>query len=134
MPKQAFTPTVDYQQRYSDIVLGYVMGSDIGHAFREVTLTKEDGMILGSILAEDLTVAADATAADTVFVWTDAGAFGLANIATGQKFRAVIAKRDVTLNRYLLVYKDGSAIDDAGVDALEDLGLKVTDKVLLPTT
>lgn len=134
MPKQAFALELTYQPYFSDLVLGYVMGSDIGHAFREVTLTKTASLQFGSVLKADLTEAANASAVDTVFVWTDEAAFGIENIPVGQTFKAVVAKRDVTLNRYLVVYSDGSAINDAGVAALDAKGLKLTNKVLLPTT
>jgi hypothetical protein len=132
MPKQAFTPTWTYQYKFSDVVLGYVMGSDIGHAFREVTLTKTDTLQLGSVIATDGTEAANAGAADTIFVWTDEAAFGFENIPVGQEFKAVVAKRDVTLDRDKVFYSNGNAIDDAGVAALDEKGLKLTDKVLKP--
>lgn len=132
MPKQAFRPTWTYQFQYSDLVLGYVMGSDIGHAFREVTLTKTDTLQFGSVITADLGEAAAAADADTVFVWTDEAAFGFDNIPTGQTFKAVVAKRDATLNRDLVFYSNGNAIDDAGVAALDAKGLKLTDKVLKP--
>lgn len=132
MPKQAFTPTWTYQFKYSDLVLGYVMGSDIGHAFREVTLTKTDTLQFGSVIAANGAEAANAAAADTIFVWTDEAAFGFENIPVGQAFKAVVAKRDVTLNRDLVFYSNGNAIDDAGVAALDAKGLKLTNKVLKP--
>ena len=132
MPKQAFTPTWTYQVKYSDLVLGYVMGSDIGHAFREVTLTKTATLQFGSVIAADGTEATNAAAADTIFVWTDEAAFGFENIPVGQTFKAVVAKRDVTLNRDLVFYSNGNAIDDAGVAALDAKGLKLTNKVLKP--
>lgn len=133
MPKQAYVPTDRRMPYYSDIVLGYVMGSDIGHAFREVSLTMTATLQFGSVIADDLTEAAAAADADTVFVWADQP-FGLDAVPVGTSFRAVVAKQDATLNRYRVVYSDGSAIDDAGVIALEAKGLKLTDKVLLPTT
>lgn len=132
MPKQAFTPTWTYQYKFSDVVLGYVMGSDIGHAFREVTLTKTATLQLGSVLTAAGVESAAAGTADTVFVWTDEAAFGFENIPVGQSFKAVVAKRDVTLDRDKVFYSNGNAIDDAGVAALDVKGLKLTDKVLKP--
>lgn len=132
MPKQAFTPNWAYQFQFSDLVLGYVMGSDIGHAFREVVLTKTDTLKFGSVLTDGLTEAGSAATADTIFVWTDEAAFGYDKIPVGQTFKAVVAKRDVTLNRDLVFYSNGNAIDDAGVAALDAKGLKLTDKVLKP--
>lgn len=133
MPKIAYTPTDGRMPYYSDLVLGYVMGSDIGHAFREVELTMTATLQFGSVITASLTESAAAGTADTVFVWADQP-FGLDAVPVGTKFRAVVAKTDATLNRYRVVYSDGSAIDNAGVVALEAKGLKLTDKVLLPTT
>lgn len=133
MPKQAFVPSDARMPYYSDLVLGYVMGSDIGHAFREVSLTMTATLQFGSVLTSGLVESAAAATADTVFVWADQP-FGLDAVPVGTSFRAVVAKQDATLNRYLVVYSDGSAIDDAGVVALEAKGLKLTNKVLLPTT
>lgn len=133
MAKQAYSPNYRIMPYYSDVVLGYVMSTDIGHSFREVELTMTDSLKFGSVLTTGLTESAAAGTADTVFVWADQP-FGLDVIPVGTTFRGVVAKTDATLNRYLVVYSDGSAIDNAGVAALELKGLKLTDKVLQPTT
>ena len=87
-------------------------------------------MKLGSVLTAAGVEAAAAADAATVLVWTDV-TFDIADVPVGETFTAVVAKRDLTLNRFKVVYSDGSLIDDDGVAALEALGLKVTGKVLV---
>ncbi len=116
--------------RYSDLVLGNVFSSDLGHCVREVNLVKTATMKLGSVLTAAGVEAAAAADAATVLVWTDV-TFDIADVPVGETFTAVVAKRDLTLNRFKVVYSDGSLIDDDGVAALEALGLKVTGKVLV---
>lgn len=118
--------------RYSDLVLGGVFSSDLGHSVREVNLVKTATMVLGSLLTSaNVEVAAGAGAsAAKVLVWVNT-TFDLEDIAVGETFTAVVAVRDVTLNRFKVVYSNGSQIDDAGVEALEAKGLKVTEKVLV---
>lgn len=118
--------------RYSDLVLGGVFSSDLGHSVREVNLVKTASMVLGSILDSSNVEVAAGSGADAakVLVWVNT-TFDLEDIAVGETFTAVVAVRDVTLNRFRVVYADGSQIDDAGVEALEAKGLKVTEKVLV---
>ncbi len=116
--------------RYSDLVLGNVFSSDLGHCVREINLVKTASMKLGSVLTAAGVEAASAADAATVLVWTDV-TFDIADVPVGETFTAVVAKRDLTLNRFKVVYSDGSLIDDDGVAALEALGLKVTGKVLV---
>lgn len=116
--------------RYSDLVLGNVLSSDLGHCVREMNLVKTDSMVLGSVLTSAGVEAASAADAALVLVWTDV-TFDISDVATGETFTAVVAKRGLTLNRFRVVYSDGSLIDDAGVDALEEVGLKLTAKVLV---
>lgn len=136
MAKQAYKPAFKFQQYYSELVLGYVMSSDIGYCFREVELVMTDTLKFGSVLAENLTEIADAGDSDNsefVFVWADQP-FGLDVIPAGTAFRGVVVKTGVTLDRRKVVYSDGTAINNAAVEALEVNGLKLTDKVLQPTT
>lgn len=116
--------------RYSDLVLGNVFSSDLGHCVREINLVKTATMKLGSVLTAAGVEAAAAGDAATVLVWTDV-TFDIADVPVGETFTAVVAKRDLTLNRFKVVYSDGSLIDDAGVAALEEVGLKLTAKVLV---
>jgi len=116
--------------RYSDLVLGNVFSSDLGHCVREINLVKTASMQLGSVLTAAGVEAASANDAATVLVWTDV-TFDIADVPVGETFTAVVAKRDLTLNRFKVVYSDGSLIDDAGVAALEEVGLKLTAKVLV---
>ncbi len=116
--------------RYSDLVLGNVFSSDLGHCVREINLVKTATMQLGSVLTAAGVEAAAAGDAATVLVWTDV-TFDIADVPVGETFTAVVAKRDLTLNRFKVVYSDGSLIDDAGVAALEEVGLKLTAKVLV---
>lgn len=87
-------------------------------------------MKLGSVLTAAGVEAASSNDAATVLVWTDV-TFDIADVPVGETFTAVVAKRDLTLNRFKVVYSDGSLIDDAGVAALEEVGLKLTAKVLV---
>lgn len=116
---------------FGNLVLGGVFSSDLGHGVREVTLVKTATMKIGSILKADNTEAAVADAADAakVLIWTDA-LFSIEDVAVGASFTAVVAVRDLTLNRFATLYTNGTAIDDAGVAALEALGLKLTEKVV----
>lgn len=114
---------------YSDLVLGHVFSSDLGHCFREVNLVKTATMKLGSVLKADNTEAAAAADAVKVLVNTNA-LFGIDDVAVGETFTAVVAVRDVTLNRYKVVYSNGNPIDDAGVAALEAHDLKATAKIV----
>lgn len=116
--------------RYSDLVLGNVFSSDLGHCVREINLVKTASMKLGSVLTAAGVEAASSNDAATVLVWTDV-TFDIADVPVGETFTAVVAKRDLTLNRFKVVYSDGSLIDDAGVAALEEVGLKLTAKVLV---
>lgn len=116
--------------RYSDLVLGNVFSSDLGHCVREINLVKTASMKLGSVLTAAGVEAASSNDAATVLVWTDV-IFDIADVPVGETFTAVVAKRDLTLNRFKVVYSDGSLIDDAGVAALEEVGLKLTAKVLV---
>lgn len=116
--------------RYSDLVLGNVFSSDLGHCVREINLVKTASMQLGSVLTAAGVEAASAADAATVLVWTDV-TFDIADVPVGETFTAVVAKRDLTLNRFKVVYSDGSLVDDAGVAALEEVGLKLTAKVLV---
>lgn len=116
--------------RYSDLVLGNVFSSDLGHCVREINLVKTATMQLGSVLTAAGVEAAAAGDAATVLVWTDV-TFDIADVPVGETFTAVVGKRDLTLNRFKVVYSDGSLIDDAGVAALEEVGLKLTAKVLV---
>jgi len=116
--------------RYSDLVLGNVFSSDLGHCVREINLVKTATMQLGSVLTAAGVEAAAAGDAATVLVWTDV-TFDIADVPVGETFTAVVAKRDLTLNRFKVVYSDGSLIDDAGVAALEEVGLKLTATVLV---
>jgi len=116
--------------RYSDLVLGNVFSSDLGHCVREINLVKTASMQLGSVLTAAGVEAASSNDAATVLVWTDV-TFDIADVPVGETFTAVVAKRDLTLNRFKVVYSDGSLIDDAGVAALEEVGLKLTAKVLV---
>lgn len=136
MAKQAYKPGFNFQQYYSELVLGYVASTDIGYCFREVELTMTDTLKFGSVLQADLTEVASAAGSDDaefVFVWADQP-FGLDVLGTGTVFRGVVVKTGVTLDRRKVVYADGSAINDAAVESLEANGLKLTDKVLQPTT
>ncbi|BBK09287.1 putative decoration protein [Klebsiella phage 05F01] len=117
------------RQFYSDLVLGGVISTDLGHSFREVNLVKTATMKLGSVLSASNVEAASSADADKVLVWTNA-MFSIDDVPVGDTFTAVAAVRDVTLNRYLCVYSSGDAVDDAGVLALEERGLKLTAKIL----
>lgn len=117
---------------FGNLVLGGVLSTDLGHSVREINLVKTATMQIGSVLKADNTeVAAPAGAADSVkvLIWTDA-LFGIDDVATGDTFTAVVAVRDLTLNRFAAFYADGTAIDDAGVAALEAFDLKLTEKVV----
>lgn len=114
---------------YSDLVLGGVFSSDLGHCVREMNLVKTATMKIGSVLKADGTEAAAAADAALVLVWTNA-LFSIDDVAVGETFTAVVAKRDLTLNRYKLFYSNGDLIDDAGVAALEEHDLKATAKVV----
>lgn len=117
------------RQDFSNLFLGGVFSSDLGHCVREVNLVKTATMRIGSVLGEDNTEASSAAGAAKVLLWTDA-LFGIDDVAVGDTFTAVVGVRDLTLNRFAVYYSDGDLIDDAGVEALEDRGLKLTEKVV----
>lgn len=137
MPKQAFNVDLIFGDRYSDLVLGYVEATgDIGYAFKEVLLTKTDTLTAGSVLKADLTeVADDSEADDSIYVlaWSDTFPL-ISQLATGTVFKAVVVARGATLNGYKVKFADGTQINEAGVDQLDSLGVKVTFNVLQPTT
>lgn len=117
------------EQRFSDLVLGYVDSTDIGYPFRELTLTKTDTIQVGSVIASDGSEAA--AAADAFGVFVRAGLnISLKDLEAGEEFTGVVVVDAATLNRYRIFYSNGDAIDDAGAAALEAKGIKVTDKLL----
>lgn len=124
------TITTGVTKRYSDLVLGNVLSTDIGYCVEEVQLTKTATLDLGSVLTDANVEAAAAADADRVFIWLDSGVLNLEDLEDGETFTGVVARRGVTLNQFLVKYSDGSMIDDAGVEALATKGLKVTDKVV----
>lgn len=126
----ATTITIDgYSNQYSDLVLGGVLSTDLGTGKKEANLTKTATMQIGSVLASDLTEASSASDATYVLIFTDA-AFTIDDVEVGEQFTAVLAVRDYTLNRFLVVDTTGAAVSDDYVAALEAKGLKLTEKVL----
>ena len=119
----------NYRQEFGHLVLGGVFASDLGHCVRDVNLVKTATMKIGSVLKADNTEAAAAADAVKVLLWTDA-LLGLDDVPVGETFTAVVGVRDLTLNRFAVFYSNGTAIDDAGVAALEAKGLKLTEKVV----
>lgn len=128
---------------YSDIVLGRVVAfGDTGWNFKEVDMTfiaddadadSKTALFAGMLVGEDGT---PATAAAGVFgVLVDRKVLPgvdhyIGVFEPGEKVPMVLAVRGLTLNQLKLKYADGTAIDAAGIKALEAQGNQVTDKIV----
>jgi len=123
---------------YSDIVLGRVVAfGDTGWNFKEVTMSFATSLVAGLLVKEDGTpVAAPADAADIYGVLVDRKVLpGVTNWTgatpqPGESMPMVLAVRGLTLNAFQLVYADGTAIDQAGIDVLEAKGNQVTKHIV----
>lgn len=133
---KAYSATLE--GNYSDIVLGRVVAfGDTGWNFDEVNMTFATTLVAGVLVKKDGTLVQTPAAAEDIHgvlvdrkvlpgvtVWN-----GMSPIA-GEVLPMVLAVRGLTLNKLKLVYGDGTAIDQAGVDVLEAKGNQVTDRIV----
>lgn len=121
----------------SDVLLGSVQSSDLGFAFEEVTVTIEDGMLMGAALestsvAGKYTWVVPATVANCDAVLIDPDAEGYDTPLVAGDYTLVVAKRGCTVAEGKFAIDGGNAANKASaIAAFEAAGMnKVTDKVL----
>lgn len=124
---------VEIKDLLSDIVLGVAVSNDGGWPYGTTAeITYATTIKNGMLIKKDGTLAAVADAADVIGVLADerlvgglCGCDGGLEVGKGYKFAYIT--RGGTLNKIKLFYSDGTtAIDAAGITALEARGNKVT--------
>lgn len=116
---------------YSDLVLGKVDSSDQGYSFLEVPVVWVATLESGMLMKADGTAAAVADAANVTGVLLDRdvleGVVPREAYTVGSTYNFVVGVRGLTLNKKLLKFADGTAINTAAIAALNAKGIKVTD-------
>lgn len=121
------------QGYYSDLVLGKTDSSDQGFSFLEMPIVFAETIKAGIIVnSEGVPVAAD-DAATAYGVITDRDLHPAyvapREFVVGETYNLVVGVRGLTLNQGKIFFADGTtAINAAAKAALEDRGLKITDK------
>lgn len=123
------TTALTYLPTLSDLLLGSVQASDIGHCFVEKLMTMTDTLRRGSVLDFKGQEISSDQPEDAYFVLiTIPGSNGKEGITNGTKFMAVLAWRGATLAKRNMYLTDGEVTDEV-VKVLEKRGLKVSTKV-----